>query len=138
MKAAYHSEADRVKLLIIFSTAAWAFLTGLAYIVPGGQSIEQLTWIKAVMSAPFWGVLWIISALMVLSGLKFPRMLRYGLSMVAGLTIIWALSFGLSWADGSNRAWVSAKNYAYLAALVASSSVLLSLRRKCGEPRSWT
>ena len=118
--------------VLLIATAVWAALTGWAYIVPGGQELPQLSWIKVLIPGYVWGIAWIGAAGMTLSGLKFPRMVRYGLAAVAGLLVVWALSFSISWVADSGRAWVSAKNYAYLAVLVASSSVLLASKGKCG------
>lgn len=89
-----------------------------------------MSWIKVLIPGYIWGIAWIGAAGMTLSGLKFPRMVRYGLAAVAGLLVVWALSLTLSWIEDSSRAWVSAKNYAYLAVLVASSSVLLASKGK--------
>lgn len=118
-----------VRILLI-ATAVWAALTGLAYILPGGQGLHQLLWIKVLVPGYVWGIIWIGAAGMTLLGLKFPRMVRYGLASVTGLLVIWALSFSISWIADSSRAWVSAKNYAYIATLVASTSVLLASRRQ--------
>lgn len=122
-----------VRVLLV-STAAWAALTGLAYILPGGQALPQLSWIKVLIPGYIWGIAWIVAAGMTLLGLKFPRMVRYGLAAVTGLLVIWTMSFTLSWLDDSSRAWVSAKNYAFLAVLVASSSVLLASKGKLRDP----
>ena len=116
---------------LLIATAVWAALTGWAYIVPNGQDLPQLSWVKVLIPGYIWGIAWIGAAGMTLSGLKFPRMVRYGLAAVAGLLVVWAMSFTLSWIEDSSRAWVSAKNYAYLAVLVASSSVLLASKGKC-------
>ena len=122
-----------VRLLLI-STALWAALTGLAYLVPSGQDRPQLLWVQAIVPGYVWGIVWITAAGMTLLGLKFPRMIRYGLAAVTGLLVIWALSFAISWIADSSRAWVSAKNYAYIAVLVASSSVLLASKGKFSDP----
>ena len=119
---------------ILIATAAWAALTGWAYILPGGQELPQLSWVKVLIPGYVWGIAWIGAAGMTLLGLKFPRMVRYGLAAVTGLLVIWALSFFISWVGDSSRAWVSAKNYAYIAVLVASSSVLLASKGKCSVP----
>lgn len=119
---------------LLIATAVWATLTGWAYIVPSGQELPQLNWIKVLIPGYVWGIAWIAAAGITLSGLKFPRMVRYGLAAVTGLLVIWALSFTISWIADSGRAWVSAKNYAYLAVLVASSSVLLASKGKCSDP----
>lgn len=120
--------------ILLISTAAWAALTGWAYLLPGGQALPQLSWIKVLIPGYVWGIAWIVAAGMTLLGLKFPRMVRYGLAAVTGLLVIWTLSFAISWIADSSRAWVSAKNYAYLAILVASSSVLLASRRQFSDP----
>lgn len=119
---------------LLIATAVWAALTGWAYIVPSGQDMPQLSWVKVLIPGYVWGIAWIGAAGMTLLGLKFPRMVRYGLAAVTGLLVIWALSFTISWIGDSSRAWVSAKNYAYLAVLVASSSVLLASKGKCSDP----
>lgn len=115
---------------ILIATAVWAVFTGWAYIVPSGQDMPQLSWIRELVPGYVWGISWIVAGGMTLLGLKFPRMVRYGLAAVAGLLVIWALSFFISWVGDSGRAWVSAKNYAYLAVLVATSSVLLASKGK--------
>lgn len=120
--------------ILLISTAVWAALTGWAYIVPSGQELPQLSWIKVLIPGYVWGIAWISAAGMTLLGLKFPRMVRYGLAAVTGLLVIWTLSFTISWVADSGRAWVSAKNYAYLAVLVASSSVLLASKGKFSDP----
>lgn len=120
--------------ILLIATAAWAALTGWAYVLPGGQELPQLSWIKVLIPGYVWGIAWIVAAGMTLLGLKFPRMVRYGLAAVTGLLVIWAMSFTFSWLDDSSRAWVSAKNYAYLAVLVASSSVLIAARGKLSDP----
>ena len=119
---------------VLIATALWAALTGWAYLVPSGQGMPQLSWIRVVVPTEVWGIAWITAAGMTLLGLKFPRMVRYGLAAVTGLLVIWALSFTISWIGDSSRAWVSAKNYAYIAVLVASSSVLLASKGKCSVP----
>lgn len=116
---------------VLIATAVWAALTGWAYIVPSGQDMPQLSWILVLVPGYVWGIAWIGAAGVTLFGLKFPRMVRYGLAAVAGLLVIWTLSFFISWVGDSGRAWVSAKNYAYLAILVASSSVLLASKGTC-------
>lgn len=120
--------------VLLIATAAWAVLTGWAYILPGGQGLPQLSWIKVLIPGYVWGIAWIGAAGVTLLGLKFPRMVRYGLAAVTGLLVIWTISFTLSWVDDSSRAWVSAKNYAYLAVLVASSSVLIASKGKFSDP----
>lgn len=115
---------------LLIATAVWAALTGWAYMVPSGQDMPQLSWIRELVPGYVWGISWIVAGGMTLLGLKFPRMVRYGLAAVAGLLVIWALSFFISWVGDSGRAWVSAKNYAYLAVLVATSSVLLASKGK--------
>lgn len=119
---------------LLIATAVWAALTGWAYILPGGQELPQLSWIKVLIPGYVWGIAWIVAAGVTLLGLKFPRMVRYGLAAVTGLLVIWAVSFTFSWVEDSSRAWVSAKNYAYLAVLVASSSVLLASKGKFSDP----
>lgn len=120
--------------VLLASTAVWAVLTGWAYIIPGGQGMPQLSWIKVLIPSYIWGIAWIVAGGVALLGLKFPRMVRYGLAAVTGLLVIWAMTFTLSWVEDSSRAWVSAKNYAYLAVLVASSSVLLASKGKRSDP----
>lgn len=120
--------------ILLIATAAWAALTGWAYVLPGGQELPQLSWIKVLIPGYVWGIAWIVAAGVTLLGLKFTRMVRYGLAAVTGLLVIWAMSFTFSWLDDSSRAWVSAKNYAYLAVLVASSSVLIAARGKLSDP----
>ena len=120
--------------VLLISTAVWAALTGWAYIVPSGQDMPQLSWIKVLIPGYVWGIAWIAAAGVTLLGLKFPRMVRHGLAAVTGLLVIWAMTFTISWIEDSSRAWVSAKNYAYLAALVASSSVLLAYKGKRSDP----
>lgn len=120
--------------VLLITTAMWAVITGWAYIVPSGQGMPQLSWIRELVPTEVWGIAWICAGGMTLLGLKFPRMVRYGLAAVTGLLVIWALSFTISWVGDSSRAWVSAKNYAYIAVLVASSSVLLASKGKCSVP----
>ena len=120
--------------VLLIATAVWSALTGWAYIVPSGQDRPQLFWISELVPVHVWGIAWIVAAGMTLSGLKFPRMVRYGLAAVAGLLVIWALSFFITWVEDSGRAWVSAKNYAYLTVLVASSSVLLASKGNRSDP----
>lgn len=119
---------------LLIATGLWAALTGWAYILPGGQELPQLSWIKVLIPGYVWGIVWIGAAGMTLLGLKYRRMARYGLAAVAGLLVIWAMSFTFSWIEDSSRAWVSAKNYAYIAVLVASSSVLLASKGKFSDP----
>ena len=120
--------------ILLIATAAFAALTGWAYMLPGGQELPQLLWIKVLVPGYVWGIIWITAAGVTLSGLKYPKMVRYGLAAVTGLLVIWALTFAISWVADSSRAWVSAKNYAYMAVLVGSSSVLLASRRKFSDP----
>lgn len=96
--------------------------------------MPQLSWIQVLIPGYVWGIAWICAAGMTLLGLRFPRMVRHGLAAVSGLLVIWALSFFISWIGDSGRAWVSAKNYAYLAVLVATSSVLLASKGKFSDP----
>ena len=119
---------------LLIATALWAALTGWAYMLPGGQELPQLLWIKVLVPGYVWGIIWITAAGVTLSGLKYPKMVRYGLAAVTGLLVIWALTFAISWVADSSRAWVSAKNYAYIAVLVASSSVLVASKGKFSDP----
>lgn len=122
-----------VRVLLI-ATVAFAALTGWAYLLPGGHGLPQLSWIRVVVPSEVWGISWLAAAGMTLLGLKFPRMVSYGLATVTGLLVIWAMTFTISWIADSGREWVSAKNYAYLAVLVASSSVLLASKGKRSDP----
>ncbi|MFC3848903.1 hypothetical protein ACFORJ_01800 [Corynebacterium hansenii] len=98
----------------------FAITTGSAYLVPSTPAslaqLEAISWIPM----PALGVLWIVSGLLAVLAIPVRRIQPVAIGLVGSLTVAWAASFATSvLLTDITRAWVSAKNYAAIAALIA-------------------
>lgn len=98
----------------------FAIATGASYLVPSPPTslaqLEAISW----MPMPALGMLWIIAGLLAWTAIPFRRVQPLAIGFVGSLTVAWAVSFATSiLLSDVTRAWVSAKNYAAIAALIA-------------------
>lgn len=98
----------------------FAILTGWSYLAPSTPTslaqLEAISW----MPMPALGMLWIIAGVLAWTAIPFRRVQPWAIGFVGSLTVAWAASFAtLILLSDVTRAWVSAKNYAAIAALIA-------------------
>lgn len=98
----------------------FAILTGWSYLAPSTPTSlaqrEAISWLPM----PTLGVLWIVAGMLVWASIPVRRVQPWAIGIVGALTVAWAASFATSiLLSDVTRAWVSAKNYAAIAALIA-------------------
>lgn len=98
----------------------FAIATGASYLVPSSPTslaqLEAISWLPM----PALGVLWVVAGILVWVSIPVRRVQPWAIGIVGALTVAWAASFATSvLLTDVTRAWVSAKNYAAIAALIA-------------------
>lgn len=122
-----------IRLFYIVS-AAFCLGTAAAYLPPVGQIPHQLDVIGYVMPVTVWAWLWVIVAVALVISAWSQKAAKIAVPLFAALLASLAASFLTEqFAEDVTRAWVSAKNYVYLWALMMIGAYLatrLALRPK--------
>lgn len=100
--------------------AVFAIATGASYLVPSTTTrlaqLEAIAWVPM----PALGVAWVVAGAACLLSIPYRQLQPFAIGFVGSLTVAWAVSFATSiLLSDVTRAWVSAKNYGAIAALIA-------------------
>lgn len=100
--------------------AVFAIATGASYLVPSTPTrlaqLEAIAWVPM----PALGVAWVVAGVACLLSIPYRQLQPLAIAIVGSLTVAWAASFATSVIlSDVTRSWVSAKNYAAIAALIA-------------------
>lgn len=100
--------------------AVFGIATGASYLVPSTPTrlaqLEAIAWVPM----PALGVAWVVAGAACLLSTPYRQLQPLAIAIVGSLTVAWAASFATSVIlSDVTRSWVSAKNYAAIAALIA-------------------
>lgn len=116
--------------------AGWAAATSYAYT---SGTPDHLIMVERILHAPIWAVWAILASILTLGSITPPgyrispigAWLRIiGMAGIAGMVALWAWGFMVADWD---RGWVSAKNYALIAAAAGVSAWIAGRERHGGQ-----
>ncbi|MFF2026550.1 hypothetical protein ACFVUR_19305 [Stenotrophomonas bentonitica] len=111
-----------------------SIVRGSSYIGPSSPNSapSQLAFVDEVIPLSWYAVGWIVTGVVALVAVGWPRIQPAGFAFAIGFNLLWAFSFAASWLFlDVPRSYVSATSYATIAVL---GFVVAALREKPGPP----
>lgn len=104
-----HRYDRRARAVALSAMAVGSAGHGAAYLTSGGRGIAHLGLVDTLVPLRVWAVVWLVSAVGLTLGLRFPRIARWSMSLAVSLWGVWCLSYLGAWVLlDVDRAWVTA------------------------------
>ena len=121
-----HRYDRRARAVALSAMAVGSAGRGAAYLTPGGRGIAHLGLVDTLVPLRVWAVVWLVSAVGLTLGLRFPRIARWSMSLAVSLWGVWCLSYlAAQVLLDVSRAWVTALPFGMLALLTVVFTYLM-------------